>query len=50
MLKSSQFHDTGFLGELRLEDCDEESYLKAAVWLSDGTDGWLLGSFGCHLW
>lgn len=31
MLKSSQFHDTGFLGELRLEDCDEESYLKVQV-------------------
>lgn len=31
VLKSSQFHDTGFLGELRLENCDEESYLKVQV-------------------
>ena len=40
MLKSSQFHDTGFLGELRLEDCDEESYLKARC-LVERRDRWL---------
>ena len=29
ILRGSEFHETGFLGELRLQNCDEESFLKA---------------------
>ena len=33
VLKSGEFHDCGFFGELRLQNCEEESYIKVGgVW------------------
>jgi len=31
VLKSGEFHDCGFFGELRLQNCEEESYIKVQV-------------------
>ena len=31
VLKSGEFHDCGFFGELRLQNCEEESYIKVGV-------------------
>lgn len=31
VLKSGEFHDCGFFGELRLQNCEEESYIKVGL-------------------